>query len=1048
MKKLIITILVSLPFLLSAAMGPDVSQIDGKQLKWEEGAWDYFVMFKTLIKNDNRTVCTPTQFNSCNLGDDQPGNPQADACIDPSVGSTFDLINSQIPFDAHVSAAYLIWVSALPEVEVPNGQTDNAVTLSFVGNEGTTLSAEIKATETPRTVSDPYDFSFGAVEDTNTVNLTCTTDEDCTSNEQLGVGWRCLGGSCGVHTVTYTYRADVTDFFDTIHSLNIEAGILNDGAGLLGKYTVKDMDCTNDPNYVTTSGMVGGWALVLVYTSEQISPKKIYFYDGFDAYRFEEGVISTSGFELPNEAVVRFTMIAAEGDPGLATSSNPDNPLGGPPPAEALSISGAQKFPIGEWLQLWNDCNQAKATDSTGLPFNYTEVYNSISSTYGWEDDFPFCVGGNPGTPDANLLEYAMDVDTFVLSAKDEAFAPHLIKGDQFLNFKIGANQDQIYTNLIVVSIDTKSPKFDIPKNPDTPDGREKNLCTCSPVADSVCSDRPFYFTIKVENWGENIAENVTVADKLPSNVNYIPGSTEILITKDGQTGQWETIEDIGGEFPLTNGYQVMDSMYYCDKDAFTCQDKALIRFKVQPIDTIKKNETIDNTATITDTSGILYYSNSSIPLRLKQDSSCPPVTECAEPPKETCGGTGGPECYEDGDCGDGMVCDENGKCVKDMGSMTENAAIEFAIGKNSPVSEDAAIIIPDPSTGLIAAQFTLLAEGSDDKSFSFDEVNISVVSSDSATLLKNFRLIHDADGNGVADEGEKVIATANGVSANTAKLSVISEGDRAFPAGVLNYFIVTLDAEYPEEASSNVTFNLNIDGPEAFVITDKGSPKVSGSEIEFAEFRFEPANGFIVTKGANDPEVPPISEMNGETAVLQVRTKSMQGNDTLKEIGIKPMTKSVKFGEGIKAAYLYHDKNNDGKVSEGDTKLGEITSFESLTYSQFTGLSIKYAEGEEKHLLIVLNLKMNNGEMTQIQIGNNKVKLEEERDIVELPVTSKEFRYECQEGDVTCMTDDDDDSACTITSISESNDIRGTLSAVLTLLFLAFAAWRRKVKV
>ena len=134
--------------------------------------------------------------------------------------------------------------------------------------------------------------------------------------------------------------------------------------------------------------------------------------------------------------------------------------------------------------------------------------------------------------------------------------------------------------------------------------------------------------------------------------------------------------------------------------------------------------------------------------------------------------------------------------------------------------------------------------------------------------------------------------------------------------------------------------------------------------------------------------------------------------------------------------------------MSEGDTKLGEITSFESLTYSQFTGLSIKYAEGEEKHLLIVLNLKMNNGEMTQIQIGNNKVKLEEERDIVELPVTSKEFRYECQEGDVTCMTDDDDDSACTITSISESNDIRGTLSAVLTLLFLAFAAWRRKVKV
>lgn len=1039
MKKLLVTILISLPFLLQAAMGPDVSQINGKSLKWEEGAWDYFVMFKTLIKNDNRTVCTPTQFNSCNLGDDQPGNPQADACIDPAVGSTFDLISAQIPFDAHVSAAYLIWVSALPADQVPNGPTDNTVTLSFEGNEGTSLSAEIKATETPRTVSDPYDFSFGAVEDTNTVNLECTSDADCTGNAQLGEGWKCIGGSCGVHTVTYTYRADVTEFFETIHSMNVENGILNDGTGLLGKYTVTDMECTSDPNYVTTSGMVGGWSLVFVYTSEQISPKKIYFYDGFDAYRFTEGVISTSGFELPNEAVVRFTMIAAEGDPGLATSTNPDNPLGGKPPAEALSISGAQKFPVGEWLQLWNDCNQAKAKDSQGLAFNYTEVYNSISSTYAWDEETPFCVGGNPGMPDANLLEYAMDVDTFVLSAKDETFAPHLIKGDQFLNFKIGANQDQIYTNLIVVSIDTKSPKFDIPKNPETPDGREKNLCTCSSVADSICSDRPFYFTIKVENWGENIAENVTVSDELPRNVDYIPGSTEILKTIDGKTGKWEPVEDIGGEFPLKNSYQVMDEMYYCDKDTVTCEDRAIIRFKVKPIDSIQKNETIDNTAIITDNSGVLYYSNSSIPLRLKQDSGCPAITECPEPPKETCGGSGGPECTEDGDCGDGMVCDEGGNCVKDTSNFTDSTTVEFAIGKNSPVSDNSSIIITNPSKDLVAAQFTLLAEGKEEKSFSFDEVNISVESSDDATLLNNFKLIHDADGNGVVDEGEKVIATTDSVKQNIAKLSVTSEGDRVFRAGVLNYFIVSLDAEYTDEASNNVTFILKIDGKESFVISDNGTPKVSGNEIEFAKFKFEPANGFIITKGMNDPEVPSISEMNGETAVLQIRTKSMQGNDTLTEIGIKPMLKSVKFGEGIKAAYLYHDKNNDGQKSDGDTKLAEITAFESATVSKFTGLSVKYAEAEEKYLLIVLDLSLKNGELAQIQIGNGKVKLDTDRDIIELPVTSKEFLYECAPGDLTCQSGEDDDTACTITTINNSTEVWGALAALFAILSAVF---------
>ena len=1042
MKKLFVTILISLPLLLHAAMGPDVSKVNGKSLKWEEGAWDYFVMFKTLIKNDNRTVCTPSALKSCNLGDDQAGNPQADACMDTAVGSTFDLIGSQIPFDAHVSGAYLIWISALPSDQVPNGPTDNTVTLSFEGNEGTSLSAEINATETPRTVSDTYDFNFGAVEDTNTVDLECTTDEDCTGNSQLGLGWKCLGGSCGVHTVVYTYRADVTEFFQTIHSKNVEAGILNDGIGLLGKYTVKDMECTSDPSYVTTSGMVGGWALVLVYTSEQISPKKIYFYDGFDAYRFEEGVISTSGFELPNEAVVRFTMIAAEGDPGLARSTD-ENFM--PAAPEALSISGAQKFPIGEWLQLWNDCNQAKATDSTGLTFNYTEVYNSISSTYGWEDDFPFCVGGNPGMVDANLLEYAMDVDTFVLSAKDETFAPHLIKGDQFLNFKIGANQDQVYTNLIVVSIDTKSPKFDIPKNPDTPDGREKNFCTCSETADSICSDRPFYFTIKVENWGENIAENVTVSDELPRNVDYIPGSTEILKTVEGKTGNWETIEDVGGEFPLKNAYQVMDSMYYCDKDTFTCQDKAIIRFKVKPIDTIQKNETVDNTAVITDTSGILYYSNSSIPLRLRQDSSCPPITECPEPPQETCGGTGGPECYEDGDCGDGMVCNESGNCEKDMSSMTENASVEFAIGKNSPVSEDSSIIISNPSEDLTIAQFTLLADGNDDKSFSFDEVNLSVNSSDTSTQLKNIRLVHDSDGNGVADEGEKIIATADSVKSNSVRLSVLNEGDRVFPAGVLNYFLVILDAEYPEEVSSKITFSMDIDGPESFTITDKGTPKVSGPETEFAEFRFEPTNGFIITKGANDPEVPAISEMNGETAVLQIRTKSMQGNDTLTEVGIKPMTKSVKFGEGIKAAYLYLDADNNGKKSESDTKLGEILTFDSLTYSEFTGLSVKYSEKEEKHLLIVLDLKLKNGEMAQIQIGSGKIKLEEKRDIIELPVTSKEFKYECAEGDLSCADADENETSCTITKINENTGFSISFAALIIAFFLALVFSYRK---
>ena len=1037
MRKILTLFFIVLPVLFLGAMGPDVSQLDGKSLKWEEGAWDYFAMFKTLLRNDNRTICTPSAFKQCNLGDDQPGNPQADACIDPSIGSTFTLISSQVPSDARIQAAYLIWISALPSEKVPHGETDNTVTLAFENqNKSVTLSAEISATDTPKKATDPKSFSFSAHESINPVNLTCTTDDECTSNAQLGQGWKCISGKCSTHNVVYTYRADVTDFFQTIHEMSAAEGIMNDGTALLGNYTVSNMECTNDPSYLATSGMVGGWALVFVYTSEQISPKKIYIYDGFEAYRFEEGVISTSGFELPNEAVVRFTMISAEGDPGLATSQNPDNPLGGPPPAEALYISGAQKFPIGEWLQLWNDCNPAKFTDSSNMPFNYTEVFNSISSTYGWDDEFPFCVGGNPGMVDPNLLEYAMDVDTFILSAKDEIFAPHLIKGDQFLNFKIGANQDQIYTNLIVVSIDTKAPKFDIPKNPETPDGREKNSCTCSKVEDFICSDRPFYFTIKVENWGENIADNVTVSDALPRNVNYIAGSTEMLTTKDGVTGKWEKVEDVSGAFPFTAPKKVMDSMYYCDKTTFECRDKVMIRFKVKPIDTIQKNETIDNTAIIIDNSGIEYFSNSSIPLRLKQ-GDCPPITECPEPPKEECGPTSGPECTKNEDCEAGYVCN-NDKCVKDTGSTTKNAVITFAEGKNNPSADNSSIIISSPSKNLVAGQFTLMAEGNEGKYFNLNGVNVDVTASSNEIMLSKFRLIYDENGDGEAGSKEKVLSTVEAAKANVVSFSVLNESDRSFESGKLHYFLIVMDAEHSGEPSNNDKFNVEIKGQESFLISDNGKPEVKGSGIIFASFKFEPANGFVVTKGKNDAEVPSVDKMNGTIPVLQLRTKSMQGGDTLKSISFRPYLKSVKLGEGINGAVLYHDKNSDGKIDSGDTELARINSFESISNGVFGNLGIEYGKGEEKHLLIALKLNLATGQLAQIQIGSGKVSVSPDRDIVELPVTSKEFKYECAAGDPTCAFDEDEKSGCSVTTV----DTGITLSSIILMILLAVSGF------
>lgn len=505
-----------------------------------------------------------------------------------------------------------------------------------------------------------------------------------------------------------------------------------------------------------------------------------------------------------------------------------------------------------------------------------------------------------------------------------------------------------------------------------------------------------------------------------------------MLTTKDGVTGKWEKVEDgAGGAFPFTDPAKVMDSMYYCDKDTFECRDKVMIRFKVKPVDTIQKHETVDNTAVITDSSGIQYFSNSSIALRLKQ-GDCPSITECPEPPKEECGPASGPECTKDEDCGDGYVCD-NDKCVKDTSAISKDAVITFDAGKNNPTADGSAIIIPNPSKNLVTGQFTLLAEGSDDKSFLFNGVSISVKTNNTDIFLKNFRLVHDADGNGEAGEKEKTLSTVESAKSDLVTFSLLNEGDRAFKVGELHYFIIVVDAEFNGDPSNNDEFNFKIDGPESFLIADNGTPQIKGSELVFADFKFEPANGFIVTKGNNDPEVPSIDKMNGTIPVLQLRTKSMQGGDTLKSINFKPYLKSVRLGEGINGATLYVDKNSDGKIDSGDTKLSTISSFTSTSNATFANLDLKYDKGEEKHLLIALSLKLSTGQLAQIQIGSGKVSVSPERDIVELPVTSKEFKYECAPGDPTCaFGDDEDDGGCSVLTVGNSTSAPSIILMIL----------------
>jgi hypothetical protein len=126
MKKIVLILffLTAFSTMLFAgkSIGPNVSVYKGKELKWEEGARNYFVMFKTYLEDKN-------------TGDDQGGkNPQGDACVDPSVGTTYTLGMGDVPLSAHVDKAFLIWTSAIGNQSEP---TDNSVTLSFTQQNST-----------------------------------------------------------------------------------------------------------------------------------------------------------------------------------------------------------------------------------------------------------------------------------------------------------------------------------------------------------------------------------------------------------------------------------------------------------------------------------------------------------------------------------------------------------------------------------------------------------------------------------------------------------------------------------------------------------------------------------------------------------------------------------------------------------------------------------------------------------------------------------------------------------------------------------------------
>lgn len=535
-------------------------------------------------------------------------NKQGDTCL---ASSSDTLTMSSIPVDAVVAKAYLIWTGAVDPAKLTE-PTDNMVHLKFAREDGYIYETDIVAGDSAKMLGDTTDpFLFESVQMTAEVPTGCSETE--------------AGTVTTADLAYFTYRVEVTDFFTKILDDNhASENPVMDGQALFGDYTTSGLDCTEDDVYRCPTLMVSNWSLVIIYQSGEIMPKTLYLYPGFSFKKDETADVTLGGLDLPYLPSMHMMMLSSEGDPALLDAHSGFELV-------TMRDEAEQTFVL-----LAGDCDPQDDI--------YNEVWDSRRSGFMFNaEGNKYCTGYD------TEFTYGFDIDQWYLDATaDEHLANFLPDGTTEMTMHFNFAFDEVLTNLLILSVDKKYANFDIPGDAtDWPEGREKTLCSCVKDPEDhngVCQDRPYYYLIKVQNWGDDTAHDVMVIDNPEAcgMIFYVPGSTEMAtqFDQDGNGTDWTPIPDgPDGECPLKgDGFKVADTMAPCDINTMTCPDTRLIRFKVQP-NNAPKNCVIDNIAYIKEAASEIQYATNTNFKLTSGFRECKPIEECPEPPKSECGG-------------------------------------------------------------------------------------------------------------------------------------------------------------------------------------------------------------------------------------------------------------------------------------------------------------------------------------------------------------------------------------------------------------------------
>lgn len=370
--------------------------------------------------------------------------------------------------------------------------------------------------------------------------------------------------------------------------------------------------------------------------------------------------------------------------------------------------------------------------------------------------------------------------------------------------------------------------------------------------------------------------------------------------------------------------------------------------------------------------------------------------------------------CESVDDCSEGMECKSN-VCILTTDAFSSYAVVTVTAGKNNPNSLGSKkIFVEHPAQNVVLGQLAVDAYngGDEGKYFLFKELNATLVLSSTLIEPSNIRLVYDKNGNGVFDSSEKVISS--NISETKSKIKFeIDKKSASYKMNVTENFLVVGDFSMSQAVEKIWDFGIEFkpfQGSDVQILIlnagKSGSVVVTSvpERVALPRFAFEPEAGyFLFTSGKYFPSAPSWREMNKEQTVMNMRIKSLEGDNSVNSISVRMNGTIASFGNGVSKMQLYIDSDNDG---DGDELISEQADFQMpVQLIKFTIPSVKLSvsEGEEKFLVIKADIEFYNGQTTLFYISENDVALSSFKQIAGLPVSTEEFKYSCDETDSDC---------------------------------------------